>query len=195
MSEIKAIETVYAGYRFRSRLEARWAVFFDSMGWKWEYEPEGFDLPSGWYLPDFKVFYPDGFCHWFECKGDLKGIRETDWKRMLEFDEEEVLTVLDGVPALRMYCRPRDLLAITPPGMRHPSQEFIPESWAFDHKRMGSTLWSSKGRPWWDWHDNYFEDYHNSWDRPAVEEMWRAVIAARSARFEHGETHIHRSRK
>ena len=32
MSEIKAIETYYKGYRFRSRLEARWAVFFDAAG-------------------------------------------------------------------------------------------------------------------------------------------------------------------
>lgn len=26
---IKAIDTIYKGYKFRSRLEARWAVFFD----------------------------------------------------------------------------------------------------------------------------------------------------------------------
>src|SRR5690349_16214156 len=54
-SGIKAIETQYRGYRFRSRLEARWAVFFDAQGLRWEYEPEGFDLPSGWYLPDFRL--------------------------------------------------------------------------------------------------------------------------------------------
>jgi len=54
MEEIKAIETVYKGYRFRSRLEARWAVFFDACGVKWEYEPEGYDLGDGLlYLPDF----------------------------------------------------------------------------------------------------------------------------------------------
>ena len=41
---IKAIETRYAGYRFRSRLEARWAVFFDTLGLKWQYEPEGYEL-------------------------------------------------------------------------------------------------------------------------------------------------------
>lgn len=29
---MKAIETRYKGYRFRSRLEARWAVFFDALG-------------------------------------------------------------------------------------------------------------------------------------------------------------------
>lgn len=48
------IETVYKSYRFRSRLEARWAVFFDSCGIKYEYEPEGFVLSDGEkYLPDF----------------------------------------------------------------------------------------------------------------------------------------------
>lgn len=55
----KAIETVYRGYRFRSRLEARWAVFFDNCripGWR--YEHEGFDLPSGYYLPDFDFQHP-----------------------------------------------------------------------------------------------------------------------------------------
>ena len=40
----KAIETIYNGFRFRSRLEARWAVFFDNLSVKYRYEPEGFDL-------------------------------------------------------------------------------------------------------------------------------------------------------
>ena len=54
MNKIKPIETVYKGYRFRSRLEARWAVFFDNLGILWEYEKEGFDLGEGiYYLPDF----------------------------------------------------------------------------------------------------------------------------------------------
>jgi hypothetical protein len=48
---IKAIPTVYAGVRFRSRLEARWAAFFDSCGWAWEYEPEFFPR----WLPDFRL--------------------------------------------------------------------------------------------------------------------------------------------
>lgn len=63
---MKAIETVYNGYRFRSRLEARWAVFFDSAGIRYQYEPEGFEvigfddeviryLPD-FYLPDFGVY-------------------------------------------------------------------------------------------------------------------------------------------
>lgn len=66
---MKAIETEYAGCRFRSRTEARWAVFFDALGWRWEFELEGFELPSGRYLPDFKVWThgrPDPV--WFEVK-------------------------------------------------------------------------------------------------------------------------------
>ena len=52
---IKAIETEYKGYRFRSRLEARWAVFFDACGFKWEYEPQGYEIDGVMYLPDFRL--------------------------------------------------------------------------------------------------------------------------------------------
>ena len=53
-SKIKSIETVWHGHRFRSRLEARWAVVFECMGIDWEYEPEGFEFEDGTrYLPDF----------------------------------------------------------------------------------------------------------------------------------------------
>ena len=49
----RAIETIYRGYRFRSRTEARWAVFFDAAGIEWQYEAEGFELNGARYLPDF----------------------------------------------------------------------------------------------------------------------------------------------
>lgn len=56
MSSIEAIQTEYNGYRFRSRLEARWAVFFDALGVDYNYEPEGIESDDGVrYLPDFKV--------------------------------------------------------------------------------------------------------------------------------------------
>lgn len=65
---MQAIETHYNGYRFRSRLEARWAVFFDALGIAYEYEKEGYDLgKDGWYLPDFWVPAHDCF---IEIKGD-----------------------------------------------------------------------------------------------------------------------------
>ena len=62
---IRAIGTRYAGCFFRSRLEARWAVFFDVLDIDWEYEPDGFRLPSGAYLPDFRL--PTMQC-WVEVK-------------------------------------------------------------------------------------------------------------------------------
>ena len=43
--------TEYGGVTFRSRLEARWAAYFDRRGIPWEYEPARFD---GW-TPDFRL--------------------------------------------------------------------------------------------------------------------------------------------
>lgn len=64
---IKPIETRYKGYLFRSRLEARWAVFLDSLGIPWEYEKEGYELFDGTrYLPDFWLPDQPGF---LEVKG------------------------------------------------------------------------------------------------------------------------------
>lgn len=66
MKDIKAIQTKYKGYNFRSRLEARWAVFFDAIKTNWQYEPEGFDLgEAGLYLPDF---YLEDIDCWAEVK-------------------------------------------------------------------------------------------------------------------------------
>ena len=55
------IPTRWLGCHFRSRLEARWAVFFSELGLKWNYEPEGYELPSGRYLPDFYIPAWDAF--------------------------------------------------------------------------------------------------------------------------------------
>lgn len=64
---MQAIETVYNGYRFRSRTEARWAVFMDEAGIPYMYEPEGYKFSDGtMYLPDFYLPEQDTF---LECKG------------------------------------------------------------------------------------------------------------------------------
>ena len=60
---IKAIPTKYADTMFRSRLEARWAAFFDLVGIQWEYEPCEFD---GW-CPDFALML-DGATIYAEVK-------------------------------------------------------------------------------------------------------------------------------
>lgn len=73
-----AIETVYKGYRFRSRLEARWAVFFDAAGVQWQYETQGYEVDGHKYLPDF--WLPE-VRDWVEVKGDPDGLRK-DFHRM-----------------------------------------------------------------------------------------------------------------
>lgn len=50
---LQAIQTRFDGHLFRSRLEARWAVFFKMLGIPYEYEREGYDLDGLYYLPDF----------------------------------------------------------------------------------------------------------------------------------------------
>ena len=65
---IKAIETKYNGFNFRSRLEARWAIFFDMIGLKYEYEVEGYEMNGVRYLPDF---YIPSLDRWFEIKANF----------------------------------------------------------------------------------------------------------------------------
>lgn len=69
---MKSIDTTYNGRRYRSRLEARWAVFFDRAWIRFDYELQGYELPSGPYLPDFflrKLEPPNaGDGYWIEIK-------------------------------------------------------------------------------------------------------------------------------
>lgn len=183
---IKAIETEYKGYRFRSRLEARWAVFFDALGIKWEYEPQGFLLPSGLqYLPDFQIkgvdTNGDKFDFWCEVKGD-NNLSKIDRKKIDEFGaylQENThgayqygLLLLIGIPEPKTY-------------------ENVGCPWPH-------FLWSARKRPWFDDYDkglNWFHDYHYSYqdsyitgdDREPLNDLIVACNAAKSARFEFGE--------
>ena len=99
---IRAIPTRYKGVEFRSRLEARWAVFFENMGLDWIYEPEGFETPVGAYLPDFGIYYKGDMGHfriiYFEVKPTRKVISNYDWNRMLNFGVEHSIVLLVGNP-------------------------------------------------------------------------------------------------
>lgn len=94
--EIKPIKTFYKGIEFRSRLEARWARFFDACGVKWEYEPEGYELGNGLrYLPDFKlynivIFDSDKYEKYFSVYVEVKGnMTENDSKKINSFCRKE----------------------------------------------------------------------------------------------------------
>jgi hypothetical protein len=82
-----AIPTRYADVEFRSRLEARWAAFFDALGWEWEYEPT--DL-NGW-IPDFRLRFHRSRPLWIEVKpeeslGALKACEDELAGQPTEYD-------------------------------------------------------------------------------------------------------------
>lgn len=165
----RAIETRYKGYRFRSRLEARWAVFFDALGLKWDYEPEGFELPSGRYLPDFRVVSDRGVV-WFEVKPATGG----DDSKPRAFAQHNVgrICVLNGAPELRSYpvyqcdqggeVEGTDALVFVP-----PDSKYSPYFFACGTFRLGDI-------PGW-------------FDAPQTRRVREAVDTARGARFEFGE--------
>lgn len=72
----RSIPTWYGDQKFRSQLEARTAALLDHLGLVWTYEPQGYDLPSGKYLPDFLVTVDRKTKFWIEVKGPVPNARE-----------------------------------------------------------------------------------------------------------------------
>lgn len=107
---IRAIQTEYNNYSFRSRLEARWAVFFDALGVRYEYEKEGFHLTStsyekqktGYrgilmgdinYLPDF--YLPDHSI-WVEIKGASCSDDDMRKCQLLQLNNKQEVYIAEG---------------------------------------------------------------------------------------------------
>lgn len=166
---VKAIQTSYAGCRFRSRTEARWAVLFDALGIKWEYEREGFELPSGKYLPDF--WLPE-FETWVEVKGGQPSEAEgTKARDLAEVTGQPVLIVC-GVPEIES-----DQVWLFIPGAR-PVKCFLASrgnAVTCRLPRYDRTYWLSLPMR----KDTRLARTTNF--------LATGMIKARSARFEHGE--------
>lgn len=194
---LKAIETKYKGYRFRSRLEARWAVFFDAMGIEWEYEKEGYELPSGWYLPDFWLPQVDMFA---EIKGEAFKNIELGLCSQLCYESKTPVLALSGIPSLRYYP------AIIQVEYNHGAWDgrvaildildsnhyFISESRFFtedfDSIDLGcryEPMPESKEYALGNMLENITKK--RKYTEPDCHSCLKAVEAARSARFEHGE--------
>ncbi|WP_068922165.1 hypothetical protein [Planobispora rosea] len=188
---IKPIETHYAGCRFRSRLEARWAVFFDRIGARWQYEPQGFTIDGRTYLPDFLL--PD--CGtWVEVKGCEEDL---DHGLMLSAAEHLPKQIGRGEPGPNLLIlgaipEPSDKgdwgwLGISPFDMEGGEVEVFGDWWGF-----GS--YSKKLRPWRLQNTSTATPdciEGGTWLTPALDQ-WEAGVpeayrAARSARFEYGE--------
>lgn len=89
-SNTKSIETKWHGCRFRSRLEARWAVLFEVMGIEWDYEPVGFALSNGvCYLPDFLLHDIAG-CGYSDIYVEVKGrMTGADYEKIQMFSHDK----------------------------------------------------------------------------------------------------------
>lgn len=196
MAAIKPIETVYNGYRFRSRLEARWAVFFDVLGIEYEYEPEAYDLgEAGWYLPDFWLPQVSMFA---EVKhGPFSEAEEQKCRQLCMLTNHGVL-MLDGPPRQRAYwgfvpgwCATGDCPGKPLECADCEYRKFEPELWDF-LLHEGNQYWLTEGR--------FYvstgcatspEDCRTCTDRWCENELGRkAVFAARAARFEHKDRRV-----
>lgn len=98
---IKTIPTKYNGVTFRSRTEARWAVYFDSIGIEWIYEHEGYDLGEmGWYVPDFYLPKHDVYA-------EVKPFEFTEVEKQKCFRLSSILNktiiLLDGAHCVKTY--------------------------------------------------------------------------------------------
>lgn len=214
------IETYYEGYRFRSRLEARWAVFFKEAGIQFEYEPQGFNLGFGagaylpdFYLPQFRAYVeikPMSISDAAEREAKYK-LRELFYESTARNPEEEN----ENAPGIIcLFCKGDPV-------------ECVPEIMCNEcNDSGGGTTW------WWEARfykgADYYQDCDNGWlftpddcttiavgpkrkdsgysDRTFSDSNWKecglfesftlsgyeddltaAKLAARRARFEHGE--------
>lgn len=193
---IKAIETQYRGYRFRSRLEARWAVFFDGLRIRWVYEPEGFDLGElGWYLPDF--WLPEQDC-WVEVKPDRNLVTEEECNKAF------ALSRMTGKLVFMLFqVEPYDMYLV-PGGQGEVEFEGNNLYFAPNGDRDGLMSWgicSNCGRKQIGHFGSHHVTYKDVFDGVIAEGcddinlentdsplLVNAYQLARSARFEHGET-------
>jgi hypothetical protein len=125
--KIKALPTYYRGGVFKSRLEARWAYYFDLIGAKWQYEPDGFTLPSGNYCPDFLV----GNSTYVEIK-PFNPVPQLAIQKIKEFSAENIIVLCVGEPGPQGQQGFRD-------GEAFESAYFT--SYAFWRKKWNQPFW------------------------------------------------------
>lgn len=127
---MRILETEYAGHLFRSRTEARWAVFFNSLSLPYEYEKEGYDLsgvtvvddvglelikrdplPGGtWYLPDFWLPAQEIFIEVKPITYNESG--DVPWP---DRSKEDALEEISGHRVLTLCGIPRHVLELYQP--------------------------------------------------------------------------------
>lgn len=195
---IKAITTHYAGKRFRSRLEAKWAVAFAVAGIEWDYEIEGFDLgKNGLYLPDFWIPCPiyggPEAGYWVEIKPT--GPNDIERAKAL------ALTEMTGHTTHIFWnaFREEDLLYRSFHAKRNPEtnevtsvkesgtgiKSHLPE---FFSRKIEEIKQNNNAYNWWLHFTCFFWGQHDEDFESA--QLGGALIAAGSARFEFNEFNL-----
>jgi len=100
-----SLETEYKGIKMRSKLETKWAEFFDEIGVFWEYESAYYERDGLKYLPDFSL--PEMKII-FEVKGvmDTRDVlkkqmmaeicQEMGWKYVMGFNDIPKAYLIDS---------------------------------------------------------------------------------------------------
>lgn len=197
---IKAIQTVYKNYKFRSRLEARWGVFFDALGLEWQYEPEGFDLgDAGLYLPDFYLPFCDA---WAEVKPQKLNEVEREKAFALSSFTNKPVIELCQIPdpdltrdtgcifASRYYGMECEYINEVGIGLVdfYMEENNLKEGCLKDAIKWDADYYQKKyGKP----HPLHFKtgaiSKNTEMRLSNVSKLYKAAIKARQARFEHGE--------
>src|SRR5687767_14162166 len=196
--DLTPIETCYAGYRFRSRTEAKWAVAFDRLGIEWIYEPELYRVgPFGsrrGYLPDF---YLPRQALWVEVKGHAAAV-----------DGELMLVAADPIHGLPLSLdgsvvgygpvKPRLLILGPVPAVPTPHDallvfggEVVAHSAMVASHTASGAVFTPMGFPQVAQPHRVggFVEYGRGWPSYTPREDIRdAYRAARMARFEHNES-------
>lgn len=198
------IETMYAGTLFRSRLEARWAVFFDNLGIKWQFEPQGFEVGPRRrrYLPDFLL--PD-LNIWVEVKGAEDALDRSLLSSAIDYGAG-----LPHVGCMAYWSGDENLGGLLVLGpIPRPREHYIPAHALLQHHK-GTVLQGVPFHPGgihrMEKYDEFFGDGESvAYQGPVLELGWgwspppshpyqrvisavnAAYVAARSARFEHDQ--------
>ncbi len=208
---IKAIETKYHGYKFRSRLEARWAVFFDTLGIDYEYEPEGFQIDTTtYYLPDF---YIPSWNTYVEVKANRPNAVE-ELKKAVKFvnNSNNTVLILSDIPngTEGLYWFPMiwfDNLSLEVKanwiGLSYSSEE--PDAYLIRHfatsyethpvrNLLNNKMFENQGYQLLHSEPNSSMNWQPGWEFE-IDDIEKIALdtaykKARQARFEHGETPI-----
>lgn len=202
---IKAIETHYKGYRFRSRLEARWAVFFDALPktrWTWRYETEGYDMYGIRYLPDFELTIPpytnatgevSAHSFFLEIKG--KPLSADEWNKSVMFAAylKRDIYIFQGEVGLGCNISWISSLISDMPEYLWDTKAIPPFMCSEQMHLMQCDY--CKVVDLWFLDNGFIDGFPTTCNlcgegeyQTETDGLYRAEEAARSARFEHGET-------